>query len=97
MRTDFIQQRDPGDEKDIKRQIVKYDGRLNTGLVKNGDDWTGVFIRGDEVRFKQWDRMIEFIADYIASGDSEDALLRAYLLRKTMVPFVVLDEESQDK
>jgi len=81
----------------MKRQIVKYDGRLNTGLVKNGDDWTGVFIRGDEVEFKKWSSMIGYVVDCIDSGHLEDALLIAYLLRKVMAPFVVLDEESQDK
>jgi len=97
MRTDFLSQRDPGDENDMKRQIVRYDGRLNTGLVKNGDDWTGVFIRGDEVKFEQWDSMLNMVMKEIDNGNLVEAGFLTYLTRRSMSKFVVLDEESQDK
>jgi hypothetical protein len=33
----------------MKTQRVKHEGpRIKTGPVKVGDDWTGIFIRGDE-------------------------------------------------
>ena len=33
----------------MKTQRIEHEGpRLETGPVKFGDDWTGIFIRGDE-------------------------------------------------
>lgn len=36
-------------------QHIDHDERLETGPVKFGEDWTGVFIRGDEARlYAHW-------------------------------------------
>lgn len=29
-------------------QVFHFDGRIETGAACNGDDWPGIFIRGDE-------------------------------------------------
>lgn len=48
--------------------------RLNTGVIRNGDDWPGVFIRGDEGDLKVAIRMaIRCLRDQ-ASPNLKDAV-----------------------
>lgn len=28
-------------------QVFHFEGRIDTGVARNGDDWPGIFIRGD--------------------------------------------------
>ena len=47
-RRDFVAKIDPGNLKMIKKITYNEPNRVETGAVKFGEDWPGLFLRGDD-------------------------------------------------
>lgn len=60
----------------MKINRLDFDVRMPTGPLKFGDDWPGVFIRGDEA---------QFFASAIENGDLSKLQMLAELLRSCRV------------
>lgn len=64
--------------------------RAETGLMKFGDDWCGVFIRGDNAMY--YGQLIELVLERaVAAGDESDAIYRVLL--KNFAEFLMGSDE----
>lgn len=57
------------------QKLPAVEGRVETGAVQFGDDWPGVYIRGDYAMHTA--QLLEWLLDH--GRDMDDAITEAYL------------------